>query len=282
MGFKRILDAIVDVETIDVYAPQYAMANWNRSIFNVGITAVERVKRDIIFAQQIGVEKIWGVGKRYIKDFYRKNFTRGDFERMFVTFKEFGEWFNGFDKDQSKDYIIYYWSYNAMFDRGAFEENAKREGVEISRHIIKDWKCIMILAMEIIKDKHSVQYANWIVETAYTVKNNKDHILEYITPKGNMRTTAQVVYRFIMNDPSFIELHKGLQDTQCEAEILKWCQAHKGWTKYNMSPGMGWSIVNSSFKRGEAGHLQDEFAQLTYTNREKFNELFEIITNVTE
>lgn len=282
MSFKKTLDVIIDVETIDIYAPQYNMDNWNRAIFNVGITSVERVKRDIQFAQQIGIEKCWGVGKRYIRDFYRKNFTRGDFERMFVTFKEFTEWFNGYIEDSKKEYNLEYWSYNAMFDRGAFEENAKREGVEINSHTISKWKCIMILAMEIIKDKHSVQYANWIVETAYTVKHSKDKILEYITPKGNMRTTAQVVYRFIMNDPSFIELHKGLQDTQCEAEILKWCQAHKKWTLYNSSPGMGWSIVNSEFKRGEAGHLQDEFAQLTYTNREKFNELFDIITKVTE
>ena len=232
MAFKKILDIVIDVETVDVFAPQWNMDNYTRSIFNVGITAVERVSRKVVCLKQIGIDKIWSVPSRFIRDFYRKNFNRSDFQMMFQSFEDFVPYFNSLLEDYKKEYNIALWSYNAMFDSASFKENALREGVKLT-NITDNWNCIMMLATHFLsREGVDVKYANWAVETAYyNYRDNKSKILEYITPVGNIRTTAQIVYRFIADDISFVELHKGLEDTQCEAEILRWCQRYKGWSK---------------------------------------------------
>ena len=45
----------------------------------------------------------------------------------------------------------------------------------------------------------------------------------FFTDTGNYKTSAEVVYRFITNDPTFEEAHMGLQDAQIEAKILEYC-----------------------------------------------------------
>ena len=45
----------------------------------------------------------------------------------------------------------------------------------------------------------------------------------YITKRGCKRYTAEIIYRFIINDNDFKESHTGLEDTLIEKEILKFC-----------------------------------------------------------
>lgn len=284
MGFKTKLDVIIDVETVNVFAPGWNMENWDRAIFNVGITAVERVSRTVICSKEIGIDKIWSVPKRFIQDFYRKNFTRADFHMMLTSFKDFVPFFNGLLDDWSKEYSIQLWSYNAMFDSNAFFVNADREGVKLHK-LTKDWKCIMMLTAHYLSyGTAAIQFCNWSVEQAYCDYLNRRgvaRVLEFITPIGNVRTTAQNVHRFLSQNPEFIELHKGLADTECEMDILKWCQGHSGWTKVSAEPGIGWRLVNNAFEMGRngfdsRGHLVSG-ADLTITNLEKVNELINYI-----
>lgn len=285
--FKKKLDIIIDIESVDVIAPQWHMGDWNRSIFNVGITAVERTSRKVIMSKEIGIDKIWSVPYRFIRDYYRKNFTRADFHMMFVDFGAFTTYFNELLNDYSKEYDIELWSYNAMFDSSAFAENAHREGVTLHR-ATKSWKCIMMLAAYYLSTKAQVHFVNWTVETAHFLYVNgagKEKVLEYITPIGNVRTTAQNVYRYLTDNPDFIELHKGLADTECEKDILHWCQGHVGWTKVDASPGVGWRLVNDEFVMGgkgreSRGHLL-ETSSLTITNLAKVNELIDFIKAVS-
>lgn len=283
MGFKKKLDFIIDVETVNIYAPQWNMENWQRSIFNVGITAVERISRKEIISKQIGIEKIWEVPYKYITDFYRKNFTRADFEMIFTTFKEFVIYFNSLIEEYSKEYSIEFWSYNAMFDYGAFKENALREGVQLTK-LIDNYSCIMRLTTHFLSlPDINVKFCNWSVENAWDIYINtksKENMLEFITPVGNVRTTAQAVYRFISGDNSFIELHKGLQDTQCERDILLWCQGFKGWTKADASLGIGWLRANFDFILGKGGTSVGHLVaggNLTMPNLEKANEMINFI-----
>ena len=280
MGFKKTLDIIIDVETVDCNAPQWNMSKWDRSIFNIGITAIERVSRTEICSKQIGINKIWSIPRQYIRDYYRKNFTSADFDKMYETFAEFAEWFNTLMTEYSRQYSIQLWSYNAMFDKGAFISNAERENVSLHK-VCNDWKCCMILATNYLAiPTTSVQFANWTVETAYhNYLGNKEKLLEYVTPKGNIRTTAQHVYRFLSQNKDFVELHKGLQDTQCERDILKWCQGHKGWTKMNAGLGIGWRVVNVGFEMHKQGHLQSEIAMLTWENLARLNEIMDKISD---
>jgi len=42
-----------------------------------------------------------------------------------------------------------------------------------------------------------------------------------MTPKGNIKTSAETVYQFISGVDEWVEEHTAYQDTQCEKEILK-------------------------------------------------------------
>ncbi len=54
----------------------------------------------------------------------------------------------------------------------------------------------------------------------------------YYTPSKNCRMTAEICYRFVSGDNSFIEEHTALADTEIEAEILRAVWAtHKGFTR---------------------------------------------------
>lgn len=46
----------------------------------------------------------------------------------------------------------------------------------------------------------------------------------YLTNNGKLSTTAENLYRFIINDPGFTEEHKALQDVQIEREIFWYCR----------------------------------------------------------
>ena len=46
---------------------------------------------------------------------------------------------------------------------------------------------------------------------------------DYLTSRGVRRYTAEILYRFITNDNSFIESHTGLEDVMIEKEIFVEC-----------------------------------------------------------
>lgn len=46
---------------------------------------------------------------------------------------------------------------------------------------------------------------------------------QYFTDTGNYKTSAEVVFRYLMQDTSFEEAHIGLKDVEIEAQILHHC-----------------------------------------------------------
>ena len=50
----------------------------------------------------------------------------------------------------------------------------------------------------------------------------------YLTPTGQLRVTAEILWRFISKDNEFEEAHTGLEDVEIEAQILAYCyRQHK-------------------------------------------------------
>lgn len=61
-----------------------------------------------------------------------------------------------------------------------------------------------------------------------TFKNDADYIKfcednDYLTTYKKPKYTAEVVYRFLINDTSFVESHTGLEDVEIEREIFVEC-----------------------------------------------------------
>ena len=54
----------------------------------------------------------------------------------------------------------------------------------------------------------------------------------YTTKTGKPRITAEICYRFITKDNTFVESHTGLEDVEIETEILRYChRQHKAMKK---------------------------------------------------
>ena len=59
-------------------------------------------------------------------------------------------------------------------------------------------------------------------------KNDTDYIKfcndnNYLTKRGQLRFTAEIIYRFLINDNSFVENHTGHEDTEIEKVIFAEC-----------------------------------------------------------
>lgn len=57
---------------------------------------------------------------------------------------------------------------------------------------------------------------------------------EFLTKAGKPKLTAEVLYRFISNDPAFIESHTGLEDVNIEKKILAYCFRKKKKMRKNL------------------------------------------------
>ena len=50
----------------------------------------------------------------------------------------------------------------------------------------------------------------------------------YVTKNGQVRATAEILFRYMIGDENFIESHTGLEDVLIEKEIFAWCmRQHK-------------------------------------------------------
>lgn len=59
----------------------------------------------------------------------------------------------------------------------------------------------------------------------------------YVTKTGRIRFTAEICYRFISQDPEFIESHTGLEDVDIESRIVAYCyRQHKPMVKLLWEP----------------------------------------------
>ena len=64
----------------------------------------------------------------------------------------------------------------------------------------------------------------------------------YVSPKGNIQTTAEVAYRYITKNTGFEESHTGLEDVLIELEILK--KIYRCKMKFDFTVvGSPWRIV---------------------------------------
>lgn len=73
---------------------------------------------------------------------------------------------------------------------------------------VKIWDTLK-MSREVLKGSNA--YKKFCIDNGYITKNKQN------------RFTAEVLYRYLTNDTSFIEAHKGLQDVLIEKEIFAYC-----------------------------------------------------------
>lgn len=102
-------------------------------------------------------------------------------------------------------------AYNLTFDKRAMEHTAEALTGN-PKWLERDLKeiCIMCAACDVLYDKLYCQLAR---------------ARGWVTPKGNIKTTAECGYRFVSGNYDFQEAHMGLNDVQAEIEIFRAVEA---------------------------------------------------------
>lgn len=72
---------------------------------------------------------------------------------------------------------------------------------------------------------------------------------EWVTPKGNIQTGAEIAYRYITRNGEFSEDHTALSDARIEAQILAECLRQKKRIPYGVINGTTWRLVQEKAAR---------------------------------
>jgi len=123
-------------------------------------------------------------------------------------------------------------AYNLQFDKGAMActNDFLGGGTKVLKGTkIREEVCIWALSCQ----------------TIFLQKNfNLTAVQEnWLTEAGNMKTSAEIAYRYITGKHDFIEEHKGLADVKIEAEIMAHCFRQKKKIQKGIIPHP-WKIPN--------------------------------------
>lgn len=128
------------------------------------------------------------------------------------------------------------WAFNAGFDRDALNATINFISNDICNefmpHGIK-WCDIAAPACELICKKES--YFDFCLRNGY------------VSDKGNIRTTAETIYRYLTNNTDFVESHTGLKDVEIESEILFTCLKKRKKMSKEIT-NAAWRIPQKRFK----------------------------------
>ena len=84
----------------------------------------------------------------------------------------------------------------------------------------------------------SKDYTDYCIKNKNILNSVKDSC--FITNSGRVRTTAQAIYSYIINNPHFEESHTGLEDIDIEIEIFKTSLKMLGNTIVNLNTAPTW------------------------------------------
>lgn len=128
------------------------------------------------------------------------------------------------------------WAHNASFDRAALNNTLRTLSNGYARYFIPygiEWRCTCAAAADVLCNSRN--YFKFC-ESA-----------QFVSPKGNVRTTAEAIYAYLINDPEYKEEHTALEDALIEAAILMAVlRRHK---KFDATPSpMAWRKPQEKYK----------------------------------
>ena len=103
-------------------------------------------------------------------------------------------------------------AYNAFFDMTGLNRTQRYITKSKYRYILPyglPVQCIWHMACQVICSQK--KYYDFCIENGFVSK------------AGNISTSAETVYRFLIGDPTFTEEHKGLEDVEIETAIFAEC-----------------------------------------------------------
>ena len=193
-------------------------ASTSRAPFDIAYTIIDR-KGNVIEAANYFVSEIFNspLGKHLVSfDDFSRNKSKFYFDHA-ATHAEMVQPFATIQKrlqQAVKKYNCVVVAYNAEFDYKALNNfsTSLECGETFFTTETEIWDLWNIALYTLCNSRRYVKFAN---ENDFT------------SDKGNIKTSAEVVYRYITQDIEFVEAHTALADTEIEAAILTACLKRK-------------------------------------------------------
>lgn len=211
MARKKEMYLVIDTETCNtleqplVYDIGYAIADRNGNVVLERSFLVAEIfldKKDIMSSAYYA-EKIpmyWDdvkKGTRIIKSLFNIR------KQLFADMKEYN--------------VKKVGAYNMGFDKKALNTTIRYCSKSLIRWFFPfgvEYFCIWNMACQVIMDTR--KYVKFAIQNGL------------VSEKGNIQTSAESCFKFLMNDVKFIESHTGLEDVKIEVQIMAKClKTHK-------------------------------------------------------
>lgn len=193
-NFQKVLYVLVDTET----------TKRNGLVFDCAYKAFDRKGRQLAYGSFL-FKNVMAVEEPFYKEkiaLYWKLVEKGKIRP--VSFRAFRKYFNlMLQKFVDQGYRIILMAYNAEFDTRVLGTTTKA--------LIGPDEKFLSVKVELFDLMHG-----WAVTCPAKYGETAP-----FSPKGNLRTTAETVYRFESGDQSFVEAHVAYADIKIEEEIFK-------------------------------------------------------------
>lgn len=177
--------------------------------YNIGYVIINTDNWETLVKRSFVVEQVWHNLPLFVSAYYanKRPIYINDMKKRASVLDKYGYICQQMIRDFNAYNVERAFAYNAGFDEKVFNFNC-------------DWyKCKNPFDNIPIVDIRGFVH-NFLITTEYKqfCDNNG-----FYTETGNYSTTAEIVYRFIKQDTEFMEDHTALEDSEIEAEILRFC-----------------------------------------------------------
>lgn len=177
--------------------------------YNIGYVIVDTDSWRTLIERSYIVEQIWHNLPLFQSAYYanKREIYVADMRARKTIMDKFGYICSQMRRDFKAFNITMAFAYNSNFDEKVFNFNC-------------DWyKCINPFDEVEIKDIRGFAH-QFIVDNDYKTFCDENNLY---TDTGNYSTTAEAMFRYIINDMSFNEEHTALEDSKIESLILREC-----------------------------------------------------------
>lgn len=205
---------VLDTETCPCDKDFNGVSAWNMFVYDVGWAVVD--KRGKVYKTQSFVNAdIFLDEKELMKSAYYANKIPQYWDEIKNGERKLTSLYN-IRKELLKDIqefeVSEVYAHNARFDYGSLTNTQRWETKSKYRYFFP--KNVTIC--------DTLKMARQVVAKTPTYKKFCEDN-NYLTKRGSVRLTAEILYRYITGDNSFTEKHQGLQDVLIEKEIMAYC-----------------------------------------------------------
>lgn len=217
---RKTLYAIIDTETANTLALNGRLFMRDVQTYDIALAIIDRLGKEYAHLRLI-IDEVFHNPSLMTSAYYAKKIPEyieqiNNGEAQLVSIYEARKMVRDLLTEYNVKVIM---AHNARFDENALKSTIRYQTKSKARYFMPydiEWWDTMKMAQDVICSKKS--YIKFCEDNGFMTKHK--------TPRP--RKTAEVLYRYITQDPTFTEKHRGYDDIQIEKEIFAYCiKQHK-------------------------------------------------------